>query len=93
MRGDDMANARVHRLCARLACCLLAFRPPHAVCPRAASHYEERGCDRRVTVLATPMTAAPLTVPRILTVPRDRTEDSATHGEISACRDVILAEM
>jgi len=69
-----MANARVHRLGARLACCLLAYRPPHAVCPRAASHYEERGCDRRVTVLATPMTAAPLTVPRILpyrgTVPR-----------------------
>ena len=43
--------------------------------------------------MATPMTAAPMTVPRILTVPRDRTEDSATHGEISACRDVILAEM
>ena len=32
------------------------------------------------------MTAAPMTVPRILTVPRDRTEDSAAHGEISACR-------
>ena len=65
----------------------------HAVCARAAGHYEERDCDRRVTVMAAPMTAAPMTVPRILTVPRDRTEDSATHGEISACRDVILAEM
>ena len=43
--------------------------------------------------MAAPMTAAPMTVPRILTVPRDRTEDSAAHGEISACRDVILAEM
>ena len=67
--------------------------PLHVVCPRAAGHYEERDCDRRVTVMAAPMTAAPMTVPRILTVPRDRTEDSAAHGEISACRDVILAEM
>ena len=38
-------------------------------------------------MLATPMTAAPKTVPRILTVPRDRTEDSATHGETQPVGD------
>ena len=57
--------------------------PLHAVCSRAASHDEERDCDRRATLIAAPMTAAPMTVPRILSVPRYRTRVSAAHGEIS----------
>ena len=60
--------------------------PLHAVYSRAASHDEERDCVRRATLMAAPMTAAPTTVPRNLTVPRYRTEDSAAHSEISACR-------
>ena len=40
--------------------------------------------------MAAPMTAAPMTVPRILTVPRDRTEDSAAHGEMAPSKQADL---
>jgi hypothetical protein len=84
-----LEHASVQRRCVVHWC----IAPLNVVYLGAAGHYDDRDCDRRMTVMAAPMTAAPMTVPRILTVPRDRTEDSAAHGEISACRDVILAEM
>ena len=59
--------------------------PLGAVCSRAANRNMDCDCGRCATLMAALMTAAPMTVPRVLPVPRCRTEVSAAHGELPTC--------